>query len=246
MRPVGIVRPATAADMKAIEAWLPTDYSVGTLAMNWKITTKVFNEGGVSVWVDAASDKPAAYCWGSLSSHSSVLEVQPEYRGFGVGRAMVEFMIENSIAERDPLLEIHIAPDSAEPFWEAMGFKTYWQDGKCYGRRMLELQQPGVAGIRRSVTVLFLHESALYSERENQKALACHELEGTEVADGRIVLDAVASHFDLPNGYDLGIDVLVDGCSRYRGKAKHSGARAIGVTGCRAGFMIGEIIDDSL
>ena len=95
-------QPETHWHMKAIEAWLPKDYSVGTLAMNWTITLNVFAEGKVSVWEDAASGQPVAYCWGGLNSHDSVLEVQPEYRGLGVGRAMATFMIENSIAERDP------------------------------------------------------------------------------------------------------------------------------------------------
>lgn len=241
MKPNGKVRPAKAADMKAIEAWLPKDYSVGTLAMNWNVTMKVFAEERVSVWEDLDSGQPVGYCWGSLNSHDSVLEVQPEYRGLGIGRAMAEFMLKNSITDRDPLLEIHIAPDSAESFWQGMGFETYWEHGNCYGRRILELRPLAVAGVRRSVTVVFLPESATWDEMPGLKALASHQREGTEVADGRIILDRAASHFHLPDGDDLAIDVLLDGQSLYRGKAKYSKAEAIGVKQCRRGFTICEI-----
>lgn len=244
MAPVGVVRPATAADVRFIESWLPKDYSVGTLAMNWHITKKVFEEGGVSVWEDAATGKPVAYCWGSLNSHDSVLEVQPEFRGTGVGRAMAEFMIENCLAKRDPLLEIHIAPDTAEEFWQRMGFEIHWDYDKCYGRRLLELPQPIVSGKRRSVTVTFLPDGAEWSANVNP--LELHQLVGTEVAGGNIVLEKTAAHFRLQNGDHLVIEVRVDGQSRYRGRAKREAAKAIGVVECKSGFMISEIIDDEL
>ncbi len=55
-------QPETHWHMKAVEAWLPKDYSVGTLAMNWTITLNVFAEGRDSVWEDAAIGQPVAYC----------------------------------------------------------------------------------------------------------------------------------------------------------------------------------------
>lgn len=245
MTPIGKVRSATGADMRFIKAWLPKDYSVGTLAMNWNVTMKVFAKGKVSVWEDALSGRSVAYCWGSLNSHDSVLEVHPAYRRLGVGRAMAVFMIENSIAEGDPLLEIHISPDSAEPFWQEMGFQTYWDNGRCYGRRIVEMPQQAVVGVRRAVTVKFLPESATWSREPNSEALASHHIEGTEVSDGRIILDRAAAHYDLPDGDDLAIEVLVDGRSRYRGKAKYSEANAIGLKRCRSGFMISEVISNT-
>lgn len=79
------------------------------------------------IWEDATTSKPVAYCWGSLNSHDSVLEVHAEYRGTGVGRAVAEFMIANSLAKRDPLLEIHISPDTAEEFWQRMAVAAQQQ-----------------------------------------------------------------------------------------------------------------------
>lgn len=241
MMPSGRVRRATVADMRVIEAWLPTDHSVGTLAMNWDVTMDVFNEGRVAVWEEAASGKPVAYCWGSLNSHSSVLEVQPEYRGLGIGRAMAEYMIESSLADRDPLLEIHISPESAEAFWQGMGFVTYIKRGRCYGRRILDLPQVAVTGTSRSVTVRFFPASAMWA---NPQALACHEIKGIEVTGGEIVLEHAVSQFDSPDDSDLVVEILVDGKSRYKDKAKYERAQAIGVVQCRRGFTIWRILPD--
>jgi len=208
--------------------------------MNWDVTLSVFSKGGVSVWEDAASGKPVAYCWGSLNSHDSVMEVRPEYRGQGIGRMLAEFMIDSSLAMHDPLLEIQISPGSAESFWRGMGFLTYLDRGRCYGRRILELRQPLEAGIRRSVTVEFLPPSSMWAT-EKPTPLACHQLLGIEDLDGKIVLEKAASHFHPLDGADLVIDVQVDGRSRFKGKAKYPEAEAIGVRPCRSGFMIAEI-----
>jgi GNAT superfamily N-acetyltransferase len=241
MKPIGKVRPATAADMAIIEAWLPKDRSIGTLAANWNITMLVFGEGRVSVWEDEASRKPVAYCWGSLNSHDSILEVQPEHRGRGIGWAMAAFMLENSIADGEPLLEIQIAPESSELFWQAMGFETYWRGDSCYGRRILEFRREVPAGIRRQVVVAFLPECAAWTP--DVKSLAVHRLEGIEVpAEYKIVLDTTVAHFDLPHGSDLVVEVVVDGQRRYRGKAKYENAAGIGVQRCRNGFMICEVL----
>ncbi|RJF92666.1 hypothetical protein [Noviherbaspirillum saxi] len=243
MKPIGKIRPATAADMTTIEAWLPKDRSIGTLAANWNLTMCIFHEGRVSVWEDEISRKPVAYCWGSLNSYDSILEVQREYRGQGVGRAMSDFMFESSIADSEPLLEIQIAPESSEPFWQAMGFETYWTGGFCYGRRMLELRRDVPTGVRRQVGVAFLPEQAAWMP--DTRPLIVHQLEGIEVqADNKIVLGTTVAHFDLPPGEDLVVEVTVCGQRRYRGKAKYEEAALIGVQRCRNGFMISEIVSN--
>lgn len=241
MKPIGKVRPATLADMAIIEAWLPKDRSIGTLAANWNLTTRIFREGNVCVWEDEASRKPVAYCWGSLNSHDSILEVQPEYRGQGIGRAMADFMLENSITNGEPLLEIQIAPESSEPFWKAMGFETYWAGDSCYGRRVLEIRRDIPTGILRPVVVAFLPERAAWTP--DARPLAVHQVEGIEVrAENKIYLGTMVAHFDLMNGEDLVVEVAVCGELRYRGKAKYDKAAAIGFQPCRNGFMISEVL----
>lgn len=246
MRSNGKIRSATALDMAIIEAWLPKDRSIDTLAPNWNLTMEQFGEGHVSVWEDAANRLPVAYCWGSLNSHDSILEVKPDYRGRGVGRALAEFMLERSIASGEPLLEIQIAPESSELFWQAMGFETYWERDSCYGRRTLKLCRPVPTGDRRPVVVTFLPEQAAWTP--NVEPLAVHQLDGVEVpAEGKIVLDKTVACFDLPDGDDLVVEVAVCGLRLYREKAKYKAAAAIGIQRCMNGFMVNEVLTvDSL
>lgn len=240
MIPIGIVRQATAGDMATIEAWLPKDRSIGTLAANWKTTMLKFGEGQVFVWVDEANREPVAYCWGTLNSHDSILEVKPEYRGRGVGRAMAAFMLESSIADGEPLLEIQIAPESSEPFWQAIGFDTYWEDTSCYGRRILEIRSDLPSATQHTVVVAFLPASSAWSP--DAMPLAIHQLEGVDVPfEDKIVLNKTVAHFELSEGENLVIEVVVDGVRRYHGKAKYEGAAAIGVQRCFNGFMISEV-----
>lgn len=241
MKSLGKARLATMADMEIIKAWLPKDRSIGTLAANWNITMDSFFKGEVSVWEDEASGKPVAYCWGTLNSHDSILEVQPEYRGQGVGRSMAAFMLEKSITSGEPLLEIQIAPESSEPFWKAMGFETHRERDLCYGRLALELRRDTPAGVTREVVVTFLPERAAWEP--NAKPLAVHQVVGMEIpGQGKIFLDATIAQFDPLHGGDLVVDVVVSGQCHYRGKAKYEDAAAIGVQRCRNGFKINEIL----
>lgn len=111
---------------------------------------------------------------------------------------------------------------------------------------MLEFRNPTIAGLRRQVSVAFLPEQAAWTQ--DIKPLAVHQLEGIEVlTEGKIVFDTKIAHFDLPNGDDLVIEVVVSGERRYRDKAKYKGAAAIGVQHCMNGFMIAEVLTgDSL
>jgi len=241
--PIGHVRPATAEDMAVIEEWLPKDRDIGTLAANWGLTKRMFTDGLVHVWEAAANREPVAYCWGTLNSSDSILEVHPEFRGHGVGRAMALFMLERSIRDGEPLLEIQIAPESAEPFWKAMGFETFWRDGACYGRRVLEFRRDLPVGVRAPVVITFFPEQAVWAV--DVAPLARHKITGSLV-DGRVFLNQTVAHFDLDQGRDLVVEVTLDGQRRYRGKAKYEGARVIGVRRCSNGFLINEINIDGM
>jgi len=241
MKANGKVRPATAADMAIIEAWLPKDRSIGTLAANWNLTREKFSQGRVSVWEDEISHTPVAYCWGTLNSHDSILEVKPDYRGQGVGRALAEFLVERSVASAEPLLEIQIAPESSETFWQTMGFKTYWERDSCYGRRMLKLNRSVPPGTRCPVTVTFLPMEASWAR--DVEPLTVYQLEGVEIpAEGKIALDTAVAHFDLPDGEDLVVEVAVRGVCLYRDKAKYRAATAVGIQRCENGFIINEVL----
>lgn len=74
------------------------------------------------------SGQPVAYCWGTLNTIDSILDVKPSHRGRGIGRNFVEHLLDESLAQREPLLLITCAPESSEGFWIRMGFTTQRRD----------------------------------------------------------------------------------------------------------------------
>ncbi|MFJ1471403.1 GNAT family N-acetyltransferase [Massilia orientalis] len=238
----GYVRAARDSDIPIIEAWLPKDESVPSLAVNWKLTKKVYQERGMLVWEDATTEIPVAYFWGSLHSHDSVLEIHPVYRRRGIGRAFVEHLIDRSREQGEPLLEIECAPETSKEFWMAMGFDVREHGWSMYGpqligQKILRLPRELPEGPQIPVTVAFLPESAAYDD-SIVTPLVKHALVGAVGRSGGIALNERVAYFDLDDGKDLVIEIVVAGKRVYRGKAKHQGAKAIGVAPCKRGFAV--------
>lgn len=131
----GFVRKAADRDIPIIEAWLPRGQAIESMAVNWKTTLKVFHRVGMWVWEDGVTKEPVAYFWGSLASTNSVLEVRPEYRRCGIGRAFVQHLIDEMKGTGEELLEIECAPPSSKAFWHAMGFEIIPDGRRLIGRR---------------------------------------------------------------------------------------------------------------
>jgi len=240
--PKGRVRPANDSDIPIIEAWLPTDVSGDTLAINWDLTKKVYARDGMLVWEDAITQEPVAYFWGSLNSTDSILEVHPSRRGEGIGRAVVEYLLEKARTARELLLEIEAAPASSEAFWTSMGFE-FPQDqvGQRIGRQILRMPQQLPEGPHVQVKVSFFHESVLYGKEQPHTPLAEYLLIGAHDGDGSIVLNETVACFSLGNGRDLVVWLEVDGRTIYFEKAKYSEGEKLGITRCDNGFSISEV-----
>jgi len=239
---IGHVRAACDGDIPVIEAWLPKDESVPSLAVNWNITKKVYQEKGMLVWEDSTTEKAVAYFWGSLHSHDSVLEIHPGYRRKGIGQAFVEHLIGISRQRGELLLEIECAPETSKEFWMAMGFDVRAHGWTMYGpqligRQILRLPRELPEGPKTPVTVVFLPESAAYDD-SIVTPLVKHALVGVETASGDIALNERVAYLDLDDGKDLVIEIAVAGKRVYRGKAKYQEAKAIGVARCHGGFMV--------
>ena len=240
--PNGRVRPARDSDIPIIEAWLPTDLKSDTLAVNWGLTKRVYKEDGMLVWEDAASLEPVAYFWGSLNTTDSILEVHPARRRDGIGRAFVEYLLEQSRTAGELLLEIEAAPPSSEPFWRAMGFefpKDEWEPR--IGRRMLRHPQALPDGPPVQVKVSFFHESVKYNRESQHRPLAEYSLTGAYDVKGAIVLNEKVAYWSIGGGCDLVVRVEVDGRTVYFDKAKYSQGRALGITEGRNGFSISAV-----
>jgi hypothetical protein len=236
------VRAARDSDIPIIESWLPKDESIPSLAVNWKLTKKVYQEKGMLVWEDSTKKMPVAYFWGSLHSHDSVLEIHPAYRRKGIGRAFVEHLMDMSREQGEPLLEIECAPETSKEFWTAMGFDVREHGWSMYGpqligQQILRLPRELPEGPQTPVTVAFLPESAAYGD-SIVTPLVKHELVGALAPSGGIALNERVAYFDLDDGKDLVIEIVVAGKRVYRGKAKYQEAKAIGVALCKRGFAV--------
>jgi GNAT superfamily N-acetyltransferase len=239
--PPGRVRAACDRDIEIISGWLPKDASVDSLAVNWNITKRVYLERGMLVWEDASTSEPVAYFWGSLNSTSSILEVRPSRRGEGIGQAFVDYLLEQSRANGEALLEIECAPPSSEQFWRLVGFEIDDEDRRLIGRRILKLPQPLPDGPQVEVKVSFFHEAATYDRERKTAPLSEHVLTGVQGAGKVIILSEKVAHFDLPGGKDLAVRLEVDGREVYFNKAKYSEGAARGIMRCENGFSVGAV-----
>ena len=241
-KPNGRVRQARDSDLPIIESWLPEPDQGDTLAVNWGLTKRVYKEQGMLVWEDGTSQEPVAYCWGTLNSTNSILEIQPEMKRKGIGRAFVEHLLEQSRANGEPLLEIEAAPPSSEAFWVSMGFVFAGDaEGRRIGRRILRLPQLLPDGPRVQVKVSFCNEAALYADAQRHPLLAEYVLVGAPDASGALVLSEKVACFDLVAGKDLVVRVEVDERTVYFDKAKYPEGKLLGITRCENGFSISAI-----
>jgi GNAT superfamily N-acetyltransferase len=244
--PDGFVRPAVVGDLAIIEGWLPDPSIVSdTLSMNWEITRRQFERGRLLVWEDRASGQPIAYFWGTLDSTNSVVEVHPEHRRRGVARAIVAYLIDDALASDRPLLEIDCPTDSAIQFWREMGFQV--DETHCgpflghRGRRILTPIQQLPVGPTVAVTVRFLPEEAAFED-----AIFLPFVEwsgfGVRTSPAMVVLPIQVAAFDLEDGQNLAVELVLAGRCIHRGLAKY-GAK-YGVRRCENGFVIGAMIHE--
>ena len=93
----------------------------------------------------------------------NILEVRPDLRGRGHGRLLAQFMVDLARDEGLSIIEIEIAPASAEPFWRRMGFTVFpgraGSGGGIYA--YLPLPRTHVLGNGKRVA----YEIAFYTER---------------------------------------------------------------------------------
>lgn len=131
--------PATEEIMAEIEAWLDTEESVYQAAQsaweesedcvsdppvrgfrcNWDSVKLCWRNGNAKVYVLLVDGRAAGFLDGY-----DIMEIKPDLRGAGYGRLLGEFMLGLAVREGRSVLEIEIAPPTAEPFWTHMGFTT--------------------------------------------------------------------------------------------------------------------------
>ncbi len=105
----------------ALNGWYDSDCAgpqpVRGFRCNWDMTKDRWRSGIDRLDVLLVDSQAVGFLSGT-----DILEIKPDMRGMGYGRALAEFMLERLYSEGYSVAEIGIAPPSAKPFWASMGF----------------------------------------------------------------------------------------------------------------------------
>lgn len=231
------IRLSTAGDLAAIHTWLVDEHAKhieGNFLCNWKLTARAHRDRRLLVYVDPPSGLAAGYQWGGLTE-PGILQVKSDMRGRGIGRALVQYRIHQALRKDDGLLFIECTPSSSVPFWQKMGFTLHEVDGKTYGYRVLGKALallPG--GVPLVVEIRFYAEEAKWNPVA--APLQVFTPQAFVYSDGLIRLSERVHFFErlYPDIGDAVVEVLVNGKSIYRDKAKYDAASRLGLRCCRS------------
>ncbi|RWR13837.1 GNAT family N-acetyltransferase [Paenirhodobacter populi] len=126
-----------------------------------------------------------------------ILEIHPAERGKGYGRVLAEFMVNRAWSEGRSVVKIEIAPRSALPFWEAMGFTAVHgrrgNGGGIYAYKVMPRPLSGPDGQELSYVVEFFTPEDKYAGRP---PFVRYEGAGTLTGDGTVRLTERAICFE--------------------------------------------------
>ncbi|MDQ1902363.1 GNAT family N-acetyltransferase [Paracoccus sp. WLY502] len=174
--------PATEAMVAEIELWLDEeemaynerysrweaagyegDPGIRGFKCNWNSTKNHWRDGFGSLDVLVKDGRAIGFLDGY-----DILEIHPQERGLGYGRLLAEFMIDRAQEEGRSVVEIDIAPLTALPFWERLGFKVIegrqGNGGGQYAYKTLPRRFPLGSGTKFPYAVEFYTETARYTD----------------------------------------------------------------------------------
>ena len=237
--------PATESLLTEVEAWLDAEeaaHKAGEAAYvangyegdvpargfrcNWDTTEKLWRErGGIDILVVGGEAV-------GFQGHG-IFEIRPDLRRKGYGRILAEFMIARATDEGWSVFEIGIAPSTAEPFWQSMGF-TIVPDrpdrgAGTFAYRILSRSFTLSGGERIPFLIGFFTRDERYEDEP--RPFATFSGLGERVADGTIQLPERAYCFNPLEETSLNdfVRVEVDGEELHFEKLKRDSSAAIGL-----------------
>lgn len=226
-----------AAHNAGNEAWEKGDYSVEIpqrgFRCNWDETKRRWREDEAPIDVLLVDGQAVGF------QGQGLFEIRPDLRRKGYGRILAEHMIASKLEVGSSVIEIGIAPRTAEPFWESMGFtlvpgKSHYGSG-AYAYMMLPRTIELGAGERVPYRISFYSSEERY--RDPPKAYADFEGSAERRADGSLQLPERAICFDPEEKRpsDAFVRIEVDGEELHFEKAKYDSSEALGVKRDRDG-----------
>lgn len=240
------IAPATEALMAEVEAWLDAEEAVYQAAnaaweatdyegdrptrgfrCNWDMTKKRWVEGVDPIDILIVDGAAIGF------TGSGLFEIRPDLRRFGYGRILADHMIQSAIEAGEAVMEIDVAPATAEPFWEAMGFTLVrgrrGPGGGTFGYRVLPRSFALGTGPRVPFRISFYSRSERYGDAPTPFEIVSGL--GERLPDGRVQLPARAICFNpRPQRFDDDFArIEVDGTELYFDEVKRSYAGKAGI-----------------
>jgi GNAT superfamily N-acetyltransferase len=240
------IQSATEATLAEVEAWLDMEEAVYQAAQkarlnddvieipirgfrcNWDTTKRLWREGDGRVDVLVLDGETVGFLAGY-----DILEIRPARRGAGYGRILAEHMLRLAQEAGRSVLEIEIAPSSAEPFWTRMGFTPIdgrqGPGGGIYAYKFLPRLSPLGPGARVRYEIAFYTQAERYAGVP--RPFARYSGLGERLPDGTVGLPERAVCFN-PNSdgwHDDFVRIELDGRELHFEKVKRDASRNFGV-----------------
>lgn len=235
------ILPASEDLVAEIEVWLDAEEAVYKVAYaawceapsdgpkpargfrcNWDTVKKSWREGRTPLDILVKDGMAIGILFGT-----DIVEIHPEYRGRSLGVLLSDFMLRRAAVEDYCILEIEIAPRTAEPFWLRQGFELL--DNQIHFRNG---QHAFIAiprafslgdGPRVSVEIMFHDEKTV---RYGGEPFSTFEGTGERLSDGSIQLPERVHGYSplLRENTDNHIRIVIDGNEIYLGRSKYGPA----------------------
>lgn len=240
------IKQASNADMKAIMQWLEAEDEQGVdgnFLCNWQVIAAHQAKSDCLVCIEG--DHPIGFFAGGLTL-CGILQVRNEFRGTGVGSALVDRAIKDSISKGSHLLVIECAPIESLSFWESKGFTRTSDDEYAkhiYATRILKKTKdlPQTASDV-DVEVRIFPGEKIWEPKTLPESI--HRPRAKRSSDGLIHLSESVLFFSaLPPRRleDPAVEILVEGKTVFLEKAKRPSGQDMGIQPCENGYQINSL-----
>ncbi|RZJ43987.1 MAG: GNAT family N-acetyltransferase [Brevundimonas sp.] len=152
--------------------------------VNWDTVKESWHDKRAPLDVLIAEGKALGFLSGT-----DILEIHPDHRGRGLGVLLSDFMLRRAVNEGYSVLEIEIAPATAEPFWLREGFalldqSIHFRNG-LHAYKLLTKSFCLGDGPRVDVEIAFYDEATV---RYKHEPFVIFVGEGERLSDGGIQL----------------------------------------------------------
>lgn len=216
----------------AFQAWEADDSEgeapVRGFRCNWDSARNAWAEGWAKIHVLVIDGKAVGFLDGT-----DILEIRPDCRGKGYGRVLAEFMMQLASDAGRSVVEIEVAPSSAEPFWRRMGFilldEHRSNGGGTYAFKILPRIFALGDGERIGYAVSYFTQKERF--KEEPKPFARYAGLGERLSDGSIQLPERAFCFNPEDDQhvDYFVKIELNGRVIHFDKAKYEESSLFGV-----------------